>query len=654
MVGTRSISLLALIALFIVAWLCAKPVFAADQPAWAEIHSTHFTVITDGGEKKGREIALRFEQMRIAFANLLTKERLNQPQPITILAFRDDKDYYQIAPLQRGQPIAVPGFLLAGNDQTFIALDLSRPEPWRAVAHDLGHSLLNYNYPPAQPWFDEGLAEYLSSLRVDNRQGEIGGAPEASQGNAFTDLLSKQAWLPLIDLFGMKLDSASANNSPGIFNAQSWIVMHYLISQKKLEETGAYFDAALNHHSSVEEAIQKAYGTTAAQMDQAVKDYFHAQATTMVHHFTAPVGPDDIAITFKPLPETDARALYAEMQVRVPERREIALKTLQGLASPAPVAAPPGSDKAAAPPKSAAKEDRNKDDSDETKGDEKSPNPKALAASYGNEIAHRALAWDHLEHSEFEDALTELGDAAASNQRDMWIRYYLSVLKYKMSETKRGEIQGLANMMQDLRAVLDWYPEFADAYDLMAVARMQGGGSSAAMQAERAAMQLSPRNERYVYHQAQIYIASKQWEAAKALLERLQASGDPKLAAESREKLEQVATERKYGIPTASGPAPAKLETQKSPFDVLEQDAAQRATTEAQSAQSGGAADKRAPKFIKGKLVRVDCSKPPVAILTVASGGASLKLRTPDYKSLQLIGADDFSCDWRDRAVTVN
>ena len=65
-------------------------------------------------------------------------------------------------------------------------------------------------------------------------------------------------------------------------------------------------------------------------------------------------------------------------------------------------------------------------------------------------------------------------------------------------------------------------------------------------------------------------------------------------------------------------------------------------------------ADKRAPKFIKGRLVRVDCSQAPAAVLTVASEGAVLKLRTPDYKSLLLIGADDFSCNWRDRAVTVN
>src|SRR5205807_10359238 len=80
---------------------------AAEQSPWLEVHSTHFTVITDAGEKKGREVALRFEQMRSVFATLLTKDRLNQPRPLTILAFKNDKLYYQVAPLRQGQPIDV-------------------------------------------------------------------------------------------------------------------------------------------------------------------------------------------------------------------------------------------------------------------------------------------------------------------------------------------------------------------------------------------------------------------------------------------------------------------------------------------------------------------------------------------------------------------
>ena len=116
---------------------------------------------------------------------------MHQSVPLTILALKNDKSYYQLAPLRQGQPIDVPGFFLPGEDQDFIALNVFEDEPWRAVAHDFAYMLLNYNYPPAQGWFDEGLAEYFSSIHVDNKQVEIGGDPHPREkvGGFRQDLL---------------------------------------------------------------------------------------------------------------------------------------------------------------------------------------------------------------------------------------------------------------------------------------------------------------------------------------------------------------------------------------------------------------------------------------------------------------------------------
>src|ERR1700675_2977756 len=170
----RSISLF----LTLLASAFCFPAAAADSNPWLEIRSTHFTVVTDAGEKKGREVALRFEQMRAVFATLLGKQRLSQSVPLTVLAFKNDKLYYQVAPLRQGQPIDVPGFFLPGEDQDFIVLNVFEEESWRAVAHEFAHLLFNYNYPPVAGWFDEGLAEYFSSIRLDDKKYEIGGDPE--------------------------------------------------------------------------------------------------------------------------------------------------------------------------------------------------------------------------------------------------------------------------------------------------------------------------------------------------------------------------------------------------------------------------------------------------------------------------------------------
>jgi hypothetical protein len=639
---------------------------AANEPQWMELRSAHYIVVTDAGERRGRDIALRFEQMRTVFAGLLTKERLNESRPLTILAFADDKSYYQLAPLSGGQPIAAPGFFLSGHDQDFIVLNMTETDPWRAVARDFAHRLLTFNYPPAQAWFDDGLLDYFTSIRIDGRQVEIGGNPDlqaatspGGQANqpakSFTELLQTQDWMPLPDLFAVKHDPAKvdAANNP-IYRAESWIVMHYLLHEKKLPETGAYFGLVLNQHLPVEDAIKQAYGMSSAQLEQAVKDYFHnqtalstgssaaqkpadnaahaANASGGIDRFPVPVTQDDSTITMKPMPEPDARAIYAGVQLRVPERHDVGLKTLTQLATTATEA-----DKKA----DVKTKKRMGEDADQLP-------PSAV----GIQIAHRFLAWDNIERGQFEEGFSELGDAASLNQRDMWVRYYLSVGKYRLSQAKHNEILGLANMMLDLKAVLDWNAELADAYDLLAVARNAGGSTTSAMESERAAIGLSPRNETYLLHLAQIYVASKKYPAATALLERLKTSDNPQTASAADDLLSQMSAQKKYGAAAANAGATVqpKYEEQKSPFSALDEDANKRDA----AANQPGTADTRSTKYVRGRLVAVDCSNAPVAILTVHVGSGTLKLRAADYKNLLLIGENIFDCAWRDRQVTAN
>ena len=128
----------------------------------------------------------------------------------------------------------------------------------------------------------------------------------------------------------MKHDAYARNEGPHqtLYYAESWIMLHYLLHEKKLPETGSYFDLVLNQHVPVEEAIQKAYGMSSTQLEQAVKDYFGMQkkmlasedssqkagltpnASTMeqASRFPSPISPGDSAITAKPISEPEARA----------------------------------------------------------------------------------------------------------------------------------------------------------------------------------------------------------------------------------------------------------------------------------------------------------------------------------------------------------
>ncbi len=623
------------------------------EPHWIRVSSSHFSVLTDGGENKGREVAVRLEQMRTVFAQLLMKTRVNLPEPLDVIAFKTDKEYAQIAPLHDGQPKSEPAFFLPGEDRNYIVLNLFEDDPWRAVTHEFAHLLLDHNYPPTQPWFDEGFAEYFSSVRLDNKQAQIGGDPEISvarQQNLLenqvqvrnppkplSELLDTPVWLSTSDLFTAK--HSRSNYGEGshhtLFYAQAWIALHYLLNKNKLSETGTYFDLVENQKVPVERAIQQAYGMTPAEFDQALKDYFHSleasfqnqaapssstAANSVVSQFPLPV--DNIGTSTKQVPDTDARSLIAELMVRLPEHRQRALQELNTIIG----------------------------------------QPKTE-----NAIAHRALAWMHLQSKEYDAANEELSSALELDGADPWVRYYMALVKYHAAESSGHPFQGLSNMMQDLRAVLDWNPELAEAYSMLAMARVEGGGVNSAMEAMRAAIQLSPRNQGYLLNMAQIYMAGKKWDAATALLDRLKASQDPQIAHAARKNLEDLPTLKKYGLMPQQTVSAAKAESSPSavtkpgapsksaPANKDAQEEEDESATEKQTVPvQPPAPDKRAVKFLKGKLVRVDCTSPPAAVLTVAIGTKMMKLRTENYKSMTVIGADQFSCEWKNLPVSAN
>jgi tetratricopeptide (TPR) repeat protein len=585
---------------------------------WIRMSSSHFSVLTDGNEKQAAEAILRFEQMRGVFGELLIKSKLKLPEPLEIVAFKNREEYSQIAPVHDGRPISTSGVFLAGEDRNYILLDLSDEESWRPVCRDFGRMLLNYNYPPTQAWFDEGFIEYFSSVRLGDKQAQIGSDPAG-----LAAALSSQPWLTIPKLFGEPGDTANEKAAPStLFQAESWIVMHYLINQNRLPDTGAYFGLVENQNLPVEQAIQQAYGLSAAQFEQAVKDYFRsvvpmlsgqdaprpagAAAGSPIHQFL-PVVLGDIATSVHPISDGDAQTLLEEAALRLPEHREHALQQLETFVGQ------PLTDTA---------------------------------------TAHHALAWGHLQAREYDEALQELAKATDMDRDDPWAHYYSALVKYQRARTDGEPIQGQANMMVDLRAVLDWDPDFAEAYNMLAMARMEGGGINAALESMRIGVGLNPRNQTYLFNLAQIYLSGKKWDSAQALFERLKDSRDAEIASAARRNLEDLPSLKKYGI-APQRPATAKPTT-ASAKDAEQNAANDDAAEDIRRAQPPPEPDRRKIQFLKGKLLAVDCSQPPLATLRVTAGAKTMKLRTADYKTVLVIGSDAFSCDWKNLPVVVN
>ena len=625
------------------AGLCPRVAFAGGEPKWLEVHTAHFSVLTDSDLKHAREVALRMEQMRTVFGQMLLREKLKMPVPVTVVALKSDNQYGEVAPTRQSK---AAGFFVPGSDRVYIVLNLFEPEPWRAVAHPLAHYLLNYNYPPAQGWFDEGLAEYFGSLRVDDKQVESGADPELSPEwyedifeerrripnvpQSLTQLLNSPVWLSMTDLFSLKHDTSGQREGTHhtLYYAQSWMTIHYLVNREKMPETGTYFDLVLNQKVPVDKAMVKAFDLSPAQFEEAVRAYFKSlpsldtaqdrvkspddqPSVPQPYHRVAPFGPDEVGMAVSEVKDVDARAVLGDIMARVPERRDQALRDLQRLTE----------------------------------------DPK------DNEGAQRALAWDAIVQKKFDAAGDYLDRAGELNSQDPWIWYYRAALKYRQAQVSHHEMQGLANMMQDLRAALDWYPELAEAYNMLGVARVEGGGINSALEAQKQAIALSPRNLEYQFNLGQIYVAGKKWDQARDVFTRLMSGPDSQAAQAAKKQLDDLASLQKYGIrPQRPGETNAPAGAASTPAAVYSTGSSDD-DDDSEVKPAPPPAKPAAPvavQFLKGKLVNSDCSKPPDAVLTVLVGMKTYKLHTADFKTLLVVGEDQFSCDWRNRVVAVN
>jgi Flp pilus assembly protein TadD len=577
---------------------------AARADTWIEVRSPHLSVVTDAGEDRGRELALQFEQMRALFGTLLLRNRVNLPAPLRIVAFRDSSDFRRFT-AGGGNLVAVSSVFQSGEDYSFILLDLSAGDSRPAALHDFAHLLLAGNYPRTQPWFDEGFAEYFSSIRIELKQVEAGRPPASTLG------LQASALLPVTELLavprGSKIYDQSGDRR-SVFHAESWLLVRYLFENDKLTQAADYFDLVHNQRLPVAEALRRAFGMEPAQLDRILREAASPLRSSK-RVFEAPAGVDDAGYSAAKLDEADTKAVLADLHLHSPGSLDQAMREFQ----------------------------------------------EALALSPHHAAAHRGLGCAYLAKQQLAQADEHFRQAARVEPDNALLHYYFALLIERQGAAAGGRIEDPWDMKREAEAAISLAPDFAGAYNLLAAAEVSIGNLEAAIADMKKAVRFSPRNDHYAANLAQNYLLAQKWEDAAALFEYLQASDDPQIAASAADDLKLLPALRRTPPPVV---ARRERPQDWSQFDDPQWRRRIPAPAQPENAAPQAAAsttsDSRPIKFLKGKLVHVECSQPPAALLTILSGKKTWKLRVADSHALVLVGADSFSCDWRNRDVAVN
>ncbi len=555
--------------LFLSLGLClasAASSLADTQPEWIEGRSPHFQVISNASPKKVQAITQRLEDFRYVLASVFPDLRVDPPIPTSVLFFKNEKTlrpYQRLDP--KGKPMDLAGFFQPGAERMHLVVNVGETNAEEIAFHEYVHLVLALNFDSVPVWLNEGLAMFYERTDIDGAK-FILGYPQQNYWAA----LQENTLIPL-EVLTQADDKSEYYNVPNkrpIFYGESWLLVHYLITSQKDEESLTRFVSLLRRGTPQDKAFTEAFRASYKEMEHRLQDYLQ-QTTVTAYRGRLVQAPQKISVEFQPVETGLAQAYLADLWInsgRITEA-ETALKALAG--SPA-------------------------------------PHPEVLLR-----LGRLALA-----RQQFEEAEGYFGAALKRQPDDIGLRYYAALaLSQRWLRNPAGEQEtraAAAQIVEYLSPILAAKADFPGAYELLIYARMARGDPAGEMipVLERF-RQLMPQRRELNLMLARYYLQEKRWDEGEKLLQEMsQNPSRPEERQEAEALLRQAHTFRQFeeSQPTEEGSPQGQEAKSGNP------------ASSRQSAPVEPPASKPAepPKvsFVKGILVNVACSG-DAAVITV-------------------------------------
>ena len=226
-----------LLTLFLALSALVVPIAAAarDLPSpnetWIELRTADFMLYSNAGERKAREIGEDLERLRDALGQLAPGLVLPSPVPTSIFVF---KDAISFQPYALGKVTDKGGYFLERQLASYVAIYLEIRGDTLGKERELFHQeyiryLLRNKAATLPPWLHDGLAEYYSTLEV-NLEVNKGEARVGLPPPQHVQWLRQHELIPLATLLAVDERSAEHDARSGGFPAESWLLVHYLMS----------------------------------------------------------------------------------------------------------------------------------------------------------------------------------------------------------------------------------------------------------------------------------------------------------------------------------------------------------------------------------------------------------------------------------------
>ncbi len=283
---------------------------ARDLPSpkepWIELRTADFTLYSNAGERKAREIGEDLERLRDALAQLSPGLVLSSPVPTSIFVFKDAFSFQPYARSYNSKVVDKGGYFLGRQLGNYVAVNADQHGQEREVIyHEYIHYLLRNNVATLPLWLHEGLAEYYSTLQVNQGEARVGLAPPQH-----VPWLRQHPLIPLATIFAVDEHSPEYNEQSrsGGFYAESWLLVHYLISGNPARRREAAELLRLAQAGTpADRLFASAFGAGPAAIEAELRPYVQKYS---FYAARLPLRPEaNLAMTARPMawPETLSR-----------------------------------------------------------------------------------------------------------------------------------------------------------------------------------------------------------------------------------------------------------------------------------------------------------------------------------------------------------
>lgn len=319
-----------------VVFLLVCPSFLQAKENWTQLRTQNFTIIGNASERDMRKVALQLEEFRYTISLLLPKAKVTTNIPTVVVLFKNHDSFKPFKPLYKGKVQEnVGGYFQRTADINYIALTAETRglNPLEVIFHEYEHFVIDNNLNRAPLWFNEGMAEFYSTFEPADDGSKISlGAPIARHILE----LRQGTLLPLDKLLNVSQKSPEYNErgKVGMFYAQSWVLIHYLMlgEEGKRRPQLGQFIANLNGNLSIEENFRQSFQTDYQTMQKELRQY--------ISRFTFPA----VTYTFKKkldyakdadvtaVSEAEATARLGDMLMRTGRAEEAGKRLQQAIA----------------------------------------------------------------------------------------------------------------------------------------------------------------------------------------------------------------------------------------------------------------------------------------------------------------------------------